>query len=102
MSRTPANPEFVPPAELSGERAQWHQGAVENKARRLVSCGRVSLTEVRPGAVVAFVEGDRASYQVRCSDGTWSCACPSSKDGQRCSHIAAVQLATSNLCHGSS
>jgi uncharacterized Zn finger protein len=95
MSSKPGDVHFVAPETLTGTRAEWHDGAVEHKARRLLTTGRVRITEARDGYVSAQVGGDSAVYAVRFADGTWACSCPSASEGQRCSHRAAVELVTS-------
>lgn len=61
------------------------------RARRLVSEGRLRLTSVHGGHVTATCRGDSASlYRVRHVPGAgWACNCPARS---RCGHIIACQL----------
>jgi hypothetical protein len=66
-----------------------------DKARRLVSEGRVVVTLVQGDHVDATVCGDSAAfYSVRHRSGTWSCSCPALGP---CSHRLAVQLVTAPI-----
>jgi uncharacterized Zn finger protein len=62
------------------------------KARRLLSSGRVTVVSVEEQQIVAIVRGDSAElYSVRWRPGSWSCTCQALS---RCSHVRAVQLVT--------
>jgi len=63
------------------------------KARRLLSEGRVIITEARGRCVRAEVRGDSGeTYEVAHElDGRWLCACVARGI---CSHVQAVQLVT--------
>lgn len=66
-----------------------------DKARRLVSEGRVVVTLVQGHHVTATVRGDTEFHAVFHRSGRWSCSCPASGSGSRpCSHIQATQLVT--------
>lgn len=95
MSAKPGDPSFVEPSALTGERRDWHDGAVMNKAHRLLTGGRVRIIDAGDGEYIeGLVRGDTDTYTVIYSDGEWTCSCPSSTAGQRCSHQAAVRLVT--------
>jgi hypothetical protein len=65
---------------------------VDAKARRLLAEGRVLIVRVRLDFVIAIVQGDSDSYDVRHDPSGWSCSCPVRRP--ECSHIAAVRLVT--------
>ena len=61
------------------------------KARRLLTEGRVVVDMARGRYVRAFVRGDSGTYYEVIHDrGAWSCPCPAA----RCSHGIAAQLVT--------
>lgn len=94
MSAKPGDAAFVAPADLTGKRREWHNGAVEKKAHRLLTTGRVQITHAEGFFVEATVRGDTRTYKVCYGQGAWGCDCPAAAEGQRCSHVAAVQLVT--------
>ena len=65
----------------------------------LLDAGRVHIRAVDPdtGRILALVDSDSGdgSYTVRRTpDGGWSCSCIGAAYGNRCKHVAAVQLVT--------
>lgn len=62
------------------------------KARRYLTEGRVILTNVSDGHVVASVRGEGAIYISTYAYGTWRCSCPAHSDG--CCHLRALRLVT--------
>lgn len=66
--------------------------AIETKAVRLISSGRVTVRLDRPYEVEASVRGDHGEYVVRYDPARgFSCTCPCSR---RCSHITAVMVSS--------
>jgi hypothetical protein len=65
--------------------------AIEAKAGRLLSEGKVFITWVSPGSVCAKVQGDTGLRQVCLHSGRWSCSCPA---WHGCSHLEAVMWVT--------
>lgn len=63
------------------------------KAKRLLTDGRVVVVLNANGKVLARVRGDSGDYQVTTTeDRPLQCTCPSFR--RRCSHVLAVELVT--------
>ena len=75
--------------------------SADDKARRLLTEGRITIMAVDPDArasVVAEAKGDSGAVYAlgfdRSTNG-WRCTCEAaSKFGRRCSHLRALQLVT--------
>ncbi|HEY1701190.1 MAG TPA: hypothetical protein VGG75_15910 [Trebonia sp.] len=66
--------------------------SVTNKAHRLLTSGRVLIVRVRLDLIIAIVQGDTGSHDVRHDPSGWSCSCAAKR--ANCSHITAVKLVT--------
>jgi uncharacterized Zn finger protein len=65
---------------------------VEAKGRRLLTEGRLTVTEVGRAVVHATCRGDSgAVYNLGHNGKGWGCTCPAKG---RCSHLVALQLVT--------
>ncbi len=63
------------------------------KAKRLLTEGRVVVVLNANGKVLARVKGDHGEYEIRSvDDQPLQCSCPSFR--RRCSHTIAVELVT--------
>ncbi len=68
---------------------------IEQKTVRYLAEGRVTVKAVTPAGVEAQVQGSSpAPYTTRLQGGRWSCSCPAWRN--RCTHITAVRLVTSD------
>jgi len=68
--------------------------SAQDKACRIVSEGRVTVTHVNGEAITARVRGDAAEHLVTHDRHTgWRCTCPTTAR-TRCSHKLAVGLVT--------
>jgi len=66
---------------------------VDQKAKRLLTEGRLTVLVVNPEAVVARCKGDSgAEYMLGWEGHNWSCSCPAR--GSKCSHLKALWLVT--------
>lgn len=66
--------------------------SASTKARRYLTEGRISLTDVTPDRVRGLVRGDGAIYKAGYQYGQWTCDCPAVTD--QCSHLRALRLIT--------
>lgn len=67
--------------------------SVEDKARRLLATGRLTVTSVVGDHVAAVCQGDTGCYDLGHQPGRgWWCSCAVRTD--RCSHLAALWLIT--------
>ena len=62
------------------------------KARRYLTEGRVVITVVRAGCVMARVRGDGAIHDAGYLRGRWYCSCPARTD--QCAHLRALRMVT--------
>ena len=64
----------------------------QDKARRLLTEGRVTVRTITADMIVASVRGDSALvYETRWDRGGWTCTCDARS---RCSHVQALMLVT--------
>lgn len=63
--------------------------SADDKARRYLTEGRVTVVAVAAERVDAIVKGDGALWQVTYRRGGWHCPCPSRG---RCAHLLALGL----------
>ena len=66
--------------------------ATEDKARRLLTEGRLQLRSLDAEWITATIEGDTGAYRLGLNPGGWWCACPART--RRCSHLLALQTVT--------
>lgn len=62
------------------------------KGLRYLTEGRVIVTKVNGGSVLAYVRGEGAVYRAGYEAGSWWCNCPARTE--RCAHPTAVRLVT--------
>jgi uncharacterized Zn finger protein len=69
-------------------------GNVETKGRRLLTEGRLIVTEVGDRGVIAECRGDSGAVYTlgfRTDEARWGCTCPARG---KCAHLVALQLVT--------
>jgi hypothetical protein len=68
--------------------------SLREKALRYISEGRLQVVLVNGERIEANVRGTDTTHRVGYQRGGWWCSCEAHRFGQRCSHLAALQLVT--------
>jgi len=68
------------------------RSSLTERALRLIADGRLVVTLVDGEQVQATVRGTDTTHLVGYRRGGWYCDCQAHQYGQRCTHLAAVQL----------
>ncbi len=70
------------------------RSSLTERALALIGDGRLVVTWVDHERVEARVRGTDREHVVTYQRGGWTCTCEAHRFGQRCRHLAAVQLVT--------